>query len=199
MDDLTRILNAADSGDPLAAEELLPRAYAELRHMAAGKMAGERVDHTLQPTALVHEAWLRLSGPNGDQRTWQSRGQFFAAAAEAMRRILIESARRRAALKRGGVQDRTALDAENLVAEAPPEQMLEVDAALTKLEAAHPDFARVVKLRYFAGLTISEIAGALEMSESTVSRAWKSAKAWLYREMSPSPPPGAAIPGAPPR
>ena len=184
MHDLTRILNAAESGDPLAAEELLPRAYAELRRMASSKMAGERVDHTLQPTALVHEAWLRLAGPNGTPRTWESRGQFFASAAEAMRRILIESARRRAALKRSGGGQRTALDAENLIAEAPPEQLLEVDAALTKLEAAHPDFARIVKLRYFAGLTLPEIATALEMSESTVSRTWRSAKAWLCREMS---------------
>ncbi len=184
MHDLTRILNAAESGDPLAAEELLPRAYAELRRMASSKMAGERADHTLQPTALVHEAWLRLAGPNGTPRTWESRGQFFAAAAEAMRRILIESARRRAAQKRNGGGQRTALDAGKLIAETPPEQMLEVDAALTKLEAAHPDFARIVKLRYFAGLTLPEIASALETSESTVSRAWRSAKAWLCREMS---------------
>ncbi len=183
MNEVTRILNAAEAGDTQAVEELLPLAYDEIRRMASGKMAGEREDHTLQPTALVHEAWLRLAGPDGGARSWKSRGQFFAAAAEAMRRILIESARRRAAQKRGGSPDRTVFAEENFAGEPPPDEMLAIDEALAKLESANSDFARVVKLRYFAGLTIPEIAAALETSESTVSRTWKSAKAWLAREM----------------
>ncbi len=183
MSEVSRILNAAESGDSLAAGPLLPLAYEELRRMASAKMASERAGHTLQPTALVHEAWLRLAGPDGEMRRWESRGHFFAAAAEAMRRILIDSARRRDSKKRGGGAVHTVLDEEQAACEQPPDEMLAVDEALAKLETLHPDFARIVKLRYFAGLTVPEIAAALETSESTVSRAWKSAKAWLHREM----------------
>lgn len=184
MLEVTRLLNAAEEGDPLAAKELIPMAYAELRKIAAAKMAQEKAGHTLQPTALVHEAWLRLVGPESkDAPEWQSRGHFFAAAAEAMRRILIESARRKTAAKRGANPEKVTLHEDQIESGMRPERLLAVDEALEKLELEHPDFAKIVKLRYFAGMTIAEIASALNTSESSINRSWKSAKAWLYREI----------------
>ena len=183
MNEVTRILNAVESGEVKAAEDLIPLAYQELRRIAANKMSAERAGHTLQPTALVHEAWVRLLGPDGESPRWNSRGHFFAAAAEAMRRILIESARRKLAAKRGENPQVTEFVEDQIETEAPSERLLAVDEALTRLEAESPEFARVVKLRYFAGMTVPEIAAALDVSESTVNRNWKSAKAWLYREL----------------
>lgn len=183
MNEVTRILEAMESGDRQAAEGLLPLAYKELRRIAAHKMASERPGHTLQPTALVHEAYLRLVGPEGEQPHWKSRGHFFAAAAEAMRRILIESARRKMSIKRGENPEMTTFDEEKFEIETPPERLVAVDEALSKLETQNPDFARIVKLRYFAGMTAPEIASALDTSVSSVNRTWKSAKVWLYREI----------------
>ncbi|YCM45731.1 sigma-70 family RNA polymerase sigma factor [Verrucomicrobiaceae bacterium 227] len=183
MNEVTRILEAVESGDTQAVEKLLPLAYTELRRIAANKMAGERAGHTLQATALVHEAYLRLVGPDGEEVAWNSRGHFFAAAAEAMRRILIESARRKMSKKRGENPEMTSFDEERFETEVPSERLVAVDQALTKLEAESPDIAKIVKLRYFAGMTVPEIAAALGSSESTVNRTWKVAKAWLYREI----------------
>ena len=184
MSELTEILDSVNRGDTEASEALLPLAYRELRAIAANKMARERQGHTLQPTALVHEAYLRLLGPDGEERTWDNKGHFFAAAAEAMRRILIDSARKKMRQKRGGDVKHTTYHESQLVFATPDEEVLEVDRALKKLEDRHPDFARVVKLRYFAGLTIPETASVLEVSESTVQRTWASARAWLSREIS---------------
>ena len=183
MNDITRILNAVESGKLEAAEELIPLAYRELRQIAAGKMANERAGHTLQPTALVHEAWMRLAGPEGESPQWNSRGHFFAAAAEAMRRILIESARRKMSAKRGENPERATYHEDRIEASVPSDRLIAVDEALTKLEEQNPEFANIVKLRYFAGMTVPEIAVALDTSESTVNRTWKTAKAWLYREL----------------
>jgi RNA polymerase sigma factor (TIGR02999 family) len=182
--EVTQLLDAIESGDSKAAEELLPLAYSELRKIAAHMMANERAGHTLQPTALVHEAYQRLAGPDGEERSWESRGHFFSAAAEAMRRILIENARRKACKKRGANAQRTTFDEERFEIPVPSEQILAVDEALGKLEETSPDLAKIVKLRYFAGMKAPEIASALGTSESTVNRAWKSAKAWLFREIS---------------
>jgi RNA polymerase sigma factor (TIGR02999 family) len=186
MSEITRILDAVNSGEAEAAEQLLPLAYKELRAIAAHKMVSERDGHTLQPTALVHEAYLRLLGNDGENRSWDSRGHFFTAAAEAMRRILIESARKKNRIKRGGEAHRTTYDESKLEFAAPKDEILDVDEALRKLEIENPEFAKVVKLRYFAGLTVAETASALGVSESTVQRTWNSARAWLYREISDS-------------
>ena len=184
MDEVSRILKAVEEGDTEAAEKLLPLAYDELRRIAAGKIAAERKGHTLQATALVHEAYLRLAGPDGEARHWNSRGHFFAAAAEAMRRILIESARRKAAMKRGGDQVRTEFNESQINAGQASDDILAVDEALKKLEREDPNLAEIVKLRYFAGMTVPETASALGVSPSTVDRAWRCARAWLYREIS---------------
>jgi len=181
--DVTRILNAVKANAPEGSKQLISLAYTELRAIAANKMAEEKAGHTLQPTALVHEAYLRLIGSDGDDSEWNSRAHFFSAAAEAMRRILIESARRKMTAKRGRKPDMTTFCEDSVQAAAPSERLLAVNEALTRLEGLNPDFARVVKLRYFAGMTVPEIATALSVSESTVNRSWKSAKAWLYREM----------------
>lgn len=186
MDEVTRILNAVQGGDEAAAAELLPLAYEELRRIAMQKMAGERAGHTLQPTALVHEAYLRLLDADGQEHDWNSRAHFFGAAAEAMRRILIESVRRKQSLKRGADPVRTRFDEDDFEIEAPSDDVLDVHEALTKLEAESPELARIVKLRFFVGMTGPETAEALGVSESTVSRGWKTAKAWLYREISES-------------
>lgn len=185
MQEVTRILQAIDDGDREAAAELLPAAYEELRRMAAQKMAGERGGHTLQATALVHEAYLRLA-PDGEQPRWETRGHFFAAAAEAMRRILIESARRKQAIKRGGDQRHETLHESQLVieTEALSEEIIAVDEALAKLEIENELAAQVVKLRYFSGLSIDETASVLEVAPRTVDRAWRGAKAWLQMELS---------------
>src|SRR6478736_621330 len=177
MSDVTRLLDAVAAGDRQAADALLPAVYGELRKLAAARLSAERPDHTLDATALVNEAYLRLVG---DQR-FDHRGHFFAAAAEAMRRILVESARKRNRLKRGGGRARVGLDG---VAAGAPEadaDLIDLDDALTRLEAAHPDAAGVVKLRHFAGLTIEEAAAALGVSVRTANRNWAFARAWLFK------------------
>ena len=182
MSDVTRLIDAAAAGDPKAAADLLPLVYAELRKLAAARMAAEAPDHTLQPTALVHEAYLRLVGKNADQH-WNSRGHFFAAGAEAMRRILIESARRKLTDRAGGRLERVALP-DDLVTSMPPEELLALDEALIEFERHDPDAARLVKLRYFAGLSHQEAAAALGLSRRAADRVWALARAWLYRRIS---------------
>ena len=181
--EVTRLLQAAENGDAEVAEELLPLVYEELRRLAASKMAGERADHTLQATALVHEAWVKLLGKDGESLSWQGRNHFFSAAAEAMRRILISSARRRHTQKRGGDRQRTTWDESKFMDELPSDEILAVDEALEKLESKKPDLAQLVKLRYFAGLSIAETAEALGVSPSSVDRSWRAARGWLLREM----------------
>ena len=180
--DLTLILKKMEQGDPQAGDQLLPLVYDELRRLAAQKMAHESAGQTLQPTALVHEAWLRLGG---DQRpTWQNRAHFFGAAAEAMRRILIDRARRRQALRHGGGQERINVDDLELAAAADNDgQLLAVHEALDKLASQDPRKAELVKLRYFAGMTIEEAALALGISEPTAKRWWTFARTWLYQEI----------------
>lgn len=181
MTDVTQILEAARGGDAQAATQLLPLLYTELRRLAAARMARERPGQTLQPTALVHEAWLRISGPG--HTNYQNRAHFFAAAAEAMRRILIDNARRKQALRHGGGQARVDVEETNIVAPASDEQLLVVHEALDQLAAEDPAKAELVKLRFFAGLSVEEAAEALGISAPTVKRHWAYAKAWLYRQM----------------
>jgi RNA polymerase sigma factor (TIGR02999 family) len=181
MNDVTRILNAAREGDPKAAEDLLPLVYEELRRIAARKMAGESAGHTLQATALVHEAWLRLAG--ADARGWENRGHFFAAAAEAMRRILVEHARRRQSQKRGAGAEREPLTEAMLILSAPPDELLAVHEALDKLAVEDLVAAELVKLRYFVGLTMEEAASALRLSKRTAENIWTYARTWLHREI----------------
>jgi RNA polymerase sigma factor (TIGR02999 family) len=190
MADVTRLLDAAAAGDRAAAAELLPLVYDELRKLAAARMAAERPDHTLQPTALVHEAYLRLVGPAGG-RKWGGRGHFFAAAAEAMRRILVEAARHRGRARHGGGRRRVDLD--DVPAAVPDDDLLALDDALTRLAARDPVRAGVVNLRYFGGLTVPEAAAALGISVATAERYWAVARAWLYAELNgpgDNPPPG---------
>ena len=184
MDEFTRILKAVEAGDTDAAEQLLPIAYNELRRIAANKMKVERAGHTLQPTALVHEAYLRLLQPDGSQPKWNNRGHFFVAVAEAMRRILIESIRRKQTIKRGGNLVRTTWDEAEFETEVPPDNILAVHEALESLEKSHPDLAKIVLMRYFAGMTVEETAAALDTSASTIDRQWRAARAWLQREIS---------------
>jgi RNA polymerase sigma factor (TIGR02999 family) len=186
VSDLTRLLEKIDHGDPKAADELLPLVYAELRRLAAQKMAREAPGHTLQPTALVHEAWLRIGNETGK---WNGRDHFFAAAAEAMRRILVENARRKHALRHGGGQQRVEIEELELPAEMKEEQLLALDEALETLSQHDPMKAQVVKLRFFVGLTNEEVAEILGISPPTVKRYWAFARAWLYREMRAQPPP----------
>jgi len=181
MSPLTRILDEIQQGKEKAADELLPLVYEELRKLAAHKMAGEAPGQTLQPTALVHEAWLRLTGDQS--RTWDSRGHFFAAAAEAMRRILIERARAKSRLRRGGQIERVPLDHVTIATDDPPETVLAINEALDRLTARDPFKAEVVKMRYFVGLSQDEIAQALGVSVPTIRRHWATARAWLYAEM----------------
>ena len=181
MTELTVILQRLEQGDPHAANELLPLVYEELRKLAAQKMARESPGQTLQATALVHEAWLRLGGD--DQPTWDNRGHFFAAAAEAMRRILIDNARRKNSLRHGGAVERVNLDGLDLAASMDDEQLLALNEALEHLAEHDAEKAQVVKLRFFAGLTNKEAAQALGVSEPTVKRHWAYARAWLFREM----------------
>jgi RNA polymerase sigma factor (TIGR02999 family) len=182
MADVTQILSAIEQGDPRAAEQLLPLVYDELRRLAAEKLARESPGQTLQATALVHEAYLRLVDVDQAQR-WDSRGHFFAAAAEAMRRILIDQARRKHSQKRGGSRGRVELDAGALLA-APPgppaEDLLALDEALRLFEGEDPLKAQLVKLRYFAGLSLAEAAQALGLSAATAKRHWVYARSWLY-------------------
>ena len=179
MSEVTRLLDRVEQGDAKAAGELLPLVYEELRKLAAHKMAGEAAGHTLQATALVHEAWLRLAGAHREQ--WANRSHFFSAAAEAMRRILIDQARRRASQKRGGAQPLDPLDESRIECHAPSDELLAVHEALDALAAEHPVSAEVVKLRYFTGMSIPEVAEALQVAPSTVDRHWAFARAWLKR------------------
>ncbi|HYH63698.1 MAG TPA: ECF-type sigma factor [Urbifossiella sp.] len=172
---VTEVLAAAARGEPGAAAELLPLVYAELRRLAAARLAAERPGHTLDPTGLVHEAYLRLVG----NETFDGRGHFFAA--EAMRRILVDAARRRAAVKRGGGLERVELADVAAPEGVPAEELLALDAALDRFAAEHPEKAELVKLRYFAGLTQDEAAAALGVSAATAKRHWAYARAWLYR------------------
>jgi RNA polymerase sigma factor (TIGR02999 family) len=182
MSDITHILAAVEQGDAQAAEQLLPLVYEELRRLAAQKLAHEAPGQTLQPTALVHEAYLRLVDTERVQK-WNSRGHFFAAAAEAMRRILVENARRKSSLKRGGDQLRHELDKETLASPKQPEELLALDEALTQLGAADSKAAELVKLRYFAGLTVKQAAEMLGMSPRSADLLWAFAKAWLFRKL----------------
>ncbi len=175
------MLQAVERGDASASGDLLPLVYHELRRHAAGRMAREAVGQTMQPTALVHEAWLRLIG-NGDSR-WQNRAHFFGAAVEAMRRILIENARRKARLKRGGNPLRVDLDQIELAAATPDEKVLLIDDALERLEREDAEKARVVVLKFFVGLTNQEVAENMGVTERTVERHWAYAKAWLFQHI----------------
>jgi RNA polymerase sigma factor (TIGR02999 family) len=186
MNDVTRILSTIEKGDPQAAEQLLPLVYEELRKLAAYKLAQEKPGQTLQATALVHEAYIRLVGVVQDQQ-WDSRGHFFAAAAEAMRRILIDSARRKARPKHGGERNRIDLEEAVSVADPPADQLMALDEALTKLCAAEPIKAELVKLRFFAGLTISEAAEVLGISVATAERYWTYARVRLYCDLNEAP------------
>ncbi len=182
MDDVTRILSAIEQGDTNASAQLLPLVYDELRRLAAHRLAAEKPGQTLQATALVHEAYLRLVGP-GEASGWDGRGHFFAAAAEAMRRILVEQARRKKALRRGGGAIGHALREDDRVAPPMDDDLLDLDEALTKLAALDPQSAEVVKLRVFVGMTLEETARALGVSTRTTDRAWAYARAWLNREL----------------
>ena len=178
---VTRVLQAVGAGDAQAAEKLLPLVYEELRKLAAQKMAKEAPGQTLQPTALVHEAWLRLA--QGKERSFENRGHFFAAAAEAMRRILIEAARRKQSQQRGGHLHREELKETTLVLERPTDEILAVDEALTKLAGADPTAAELVKLRYFVGMSLPEAAEALGISARTADRVWAYARSRLQQEL----------------
>lgn len=180
MSDVTQLIHQIQSGDRAASEELLPLVYDELRKLAAAKMAGERMDHTLPPTALVHEAYLRLIGP-GDEERWEGRGHFFAAAAEAMRRILVDHARNRGRLKRGGEARRLCLDGVELAWDPKYGDIFELHEALDELAAIAPESAELVKLRCFAGQTFPEAAAVLGISLRTAKRRWAFARAWLYQ------------------
>jgi RNA polymerase sigma factor (TIGR02999 family) len=184
VSDVTRILTAIDSGDTEAARSLLPLVYDELRQLAARRMAKEAAGHTLQATDLVHEAYLRLVGPDRDvDRRWDSRGHFFAAAAEAMRRILIDHARAKGAVKRGGALRKVQLDASRLTLGDVPVELLDLDESLGKLAQEDPAKAELVKLRFFGGLTLNDAARVLGISPATADRHWSYARAWLYHDI----------------
>jgi RNA polymerase sigma factor (TIGR02999 family) len=187
MPEVTRLLEAAAAGDRRAADDLLPVVYDELRKLAAARLAAEKPGQTLQPTALVHEAYLRLVGPAGARVTgWDSRGHFFAAAAAAMRHILVDRARTRLSRKRGGDRGRADLDLEQLAAPEQSNDVLSVDEALTRLAAKDARKARLVELRYFAGMTTDEAAAVLGISPVTADRDWTFARAWLHRALADS-------------
>jgi RNA polymerase sigma factor (TIGR02999 family) len=182
MNEVTRILSAIEEGDPSAAEQLLPLVYDELRKLAAQRLTQEKPGQTLQATALVHEAYLRLVDVEQAQH-WNSRGHFFAAAAEAMRRILIENARRKRADKRGGQRKRVSLDHVDAVAVAPPDELLALDEALERLERHDPVAGKLVKFRYYAGLSLEHAAEALGISSATAYRHWTFGRAWLHGQL----------------
>ena len=181
MSEVTQILEAITRGEPKAAEELLPLVYSELRRLAAHKMASEAPGQTLQPTALVHEAWLRLT--NDDQRKWNDRTHFFAAAAEAMRLILVDNARRKRTQRHGGGQQRVEMPEIASAVVENEDKLLEVNEALEKFAALDPQKAQLVKLRYFVGMTLEQAAEALRISERTAKRYWAFARAWLHEEI----------------
>jgi RNA polymerase sigma factor (TIGR02999 family) len=191
MTAITQILSAIEQGDPHAASQLLPLVYDELRRLAAHKMAQEAAGQTLQPTALIHEAYLRLAGAERESH-WDNRGHFFAAAAEAMRRILVENARRKQYQKHGGGLARQELEPEQLTAPAIREDLLALDEALTRLAAVNPQAAQLVQLRYFAGLSIPEAAQTLGVSPRSADRLWASARAWLHQDITGAAPDDAA-------
>ena len=178
MSDITQVLQAIGRGEDRAADELLPLVYEELRRLAVLRMARETAGQTLQPTALVHEAWLRLVADGA--RSWQNRAHFFGAAAEAMRRILIENARRKSRLKRGGGMTRLDIDSLDLAEATPDDKILLINEALEKLKAEDPEHARVVVMKFFGGLTNQEVAESLGVTERTVERQWAYAKAWIF-------------------
>jgi RNA polymerase sigma factor (TIGR02999 family) len=183
MNNVTQIISRIQAGDPNATDELLPLVYDELRMMAATRLAHEKSGQTLQPTALVHEAYLRLVGPNQDQ-SWNSRGHFFAAAAEAMRRILIDRARDKKRAKRGGQRGKLNLDAIDVAINVPPDELLELNEALEKLTSEYPDCGELVKLRFYAGMTLAEAAAAMGIARRSADRNWAFARAWLHRWLS---------------
>jgi len=181
MSDVTLILTAIEQGDARAAERLLPLVYEELRRIAAHKMSQESPGQTLQATALVHEAYIRLVGD--EVQSWNSRGHFFGAAAEAMRRILVENARRKRSPKYGGDHQRVDFPAGDIAIEIPSDDLIALDEALAKLTEEEPGVAELVKLRYFAGLALNQVAGVLEISERTAARYWAYGRVWLLREL----------------
>ena len=182
MSDVNRLLDAATAGDPRAAADLLPLVYAELRKLAAVRLAAEPPGHTLQPTALVHEAYLRLIG-GGQAADWNGRGHFFGAAAEAMRRILVDRARQKQAQVRGGDRGRVDLQKVEAVGDLPPDRLLALDEALTRLARHDPMAGQLVHLLYFAGLSVEAAAGALGLSRATAYRHWTFARAWLVAQL----------------
>jgi RNA polymerase sigma factor (TIGR02999 family) len=195
MHEITRVLDAIDRGEPLAAHELLPLVYDELRKLAAQKLAHEKPGQTLDPTALVHEAYLRLVGSSeanavgASARGWANRRHFFAAAAESMRRILVERARHKGRDKHGGGRRREHRDLDGFVADESAEELLALHEALNQFAARDPQKAKLVELRFFAGLTLEEAAECLDISLSTADRSWRYARAWLYAAMSGADPP----------
>ncbi len=182
MADVTQILSQIEAGDPKAAEQLLPLVYDELRHLASVRLAQEKPGQTLQATALVHDAYLRLVGREQSQH-WNSRGHFFGAAAEAMRRILIDRARGKKRLKHGGRLRRVDLNSIELAFDTPSEELLALDDVLEQFSVEYPEYAKLVKLRFFAGLTLGDAATALGMSRRTADRNWDFARAWLFKKM----------------
>jgi RNA polymerase sigma factor (TIGR02999 family) len=194
MSDVTRLLDAAAAGDPAAAADLLPLVYDELRKLAAARLADEKPGQTLQATALVHEAYLRLVGTDPEHQ-WNGRGHFFAAAAEAMRRILVENARRKGRIKHGGGLPRVDTVLADVASPLPDENLLALDEAMTRLAAVDPVRARLVELRFFAGLSNEEAARVLGISAATAKRYWRYARAWLHREVGTADAPGAEPPG----
>jgi RNA polymerase sigma factor (TIGR02999 family) len=185
MNDVTRILDACSAEAPGAEEQLLPLVYEELRRLAAARMANEMPGQTLQATALVHEAWIRLLGPDGNEQAWDNRAHFFGAAAEAMRRILIDRARKRKRVKHGGKLERINLDGIDVAETTAGDVLLKVDEAIAKLVQEDPQAVELIKLRFFVGLEMAEIAKTMELSERAAYRIWAFARAWLYKELSP--------------
>jgi RNA polymerase sigma factor (TIGR02999 family) len=182
MDDVTQILSRIETGDPTAAEQLLPLVYNELRKLAAARLAQEKPGQTLQATALVHEAYLRLV-EDAQCQNWDGRGHFFAAAAEAMRRILVENARRKQRIKHGGERRRLDLDENSLVTNLPPDELLLLNDAIESLAAHDPMAAELVKLRYFVGLSVEEAADSIKLSRTSAYRHWTYARAWLISQV----------------
>jgi len=183
MSDVPLVLQKLEFGEPSATEQLLPLVYDELRRIASRMLAQETPGQTLQPTALVHEAYVRLAGKNGQEASWDNRGHFFAAAAEAMRRLLIENARRKNRLKHGGDRKLVPLEDAQTWVPAPSEDLLALDEALTRLIAIEPFMAEVVKLRFYGGLTMQEVAETLNISLATAERYWTYARTWLFAEL----------------